>query len=356
MRTELALMLLNERRHVQAGRLHHNNDLGPLWCRRLACTNIRTVLGPARTFLILTMLLSAAATSYAAPAALEVAVSAASPRIGDRVLVRVTARGGEDLMWGELRIGIEEDGPWVVMDGPREMAAARPPVWELILAPMAVGELTLPEFGAGVRGPDGEVGEVEALELPTVNVVSVLPQEEDVQPVPLRDPVGVSGFPWEWVLPLAMPVLGAALALAWWLRRRRMQGGEASITVLAPFEELIALLDQLGGRIGRLPGESICDRLAGGLRRYLERASDEPAEEMTSFELRLLARKQEWPEDVQRGIQAVMSVADRVRFGRFAAEDSELRRAIETSRNVARGIEDHLAVDDEDAAELEAVG
>jgi hypothetical protein len=77
---------------------------------------------------------------------------------------------------------------------------------------------------------------------------------------------------------------------------------------------------------------------------------------MTSFELRLLARQQDWPEDVQRGIQAVMGVADRVRFGRFAADDSELRRAIETSRDVARCLEDHLAVDDEDPEELEAAG
>jgi hypothetical protein len=305
---------------------------------------------------LLVALLSAAVTSFAAPAALEVTVSAPSPRIGDRVVVRVAARGGEDLMWGELRVGIEAEGPWVVVDGPREMAGARPPVWELVLAPMAVGELSLPDLGAGVRDPDGEVGEIAAPELPTVNVVSVLPAEEEVQPAPLRDPVGVSGFPWEWALPLAMPVLGAALALVWWGRRRRTRGGVAGVMALAPFEELIALLDRLEGRIGREPGENICDRLAGGLRHYLERASSEPAEEMTSFELRLLARKQEWPEDVQRGIQSVMSTADRVRFGRFAADESALRRAIETSRNVARCLEDHLAVDDDDPAELEAVG
>ena len=70
-----------------------------------------------RAFLVLALLLlSAAATSFAAPAVLEVTVSATSPRIGDRVLVRVAARGGEDLMWGELKVGIEAEGPWVVVD------------------------------------------------------------------------------------------------------------------------------------------------------------------------------------------------------------------------------------------------
>ncbi len=308
------------------------------------------------THALVLALLSVAATSFAAPAALEVTVSATSPRIGDRVPVRVAARGGEDLMWGELRVGIGAEDSWVVVDGPHEVTGARPPVWELVLAPMAVGELSLPTLSAGIRGAGGEVGEVVPPELPTVNVVSVLPAEEEVQPVPLRDPVGVSGFPWEWVLPLAMPILGAALGFVWWARRRRMQGGMAGTAVLAPFEELTALLERLEGRIGREPGESICDRLAGGLRHYLERVSSEPAEEMTSFELRLLARKQEWPEDVQRGIQAVMSVADRVRFGRFAADDSELRRVVETGHNVAQCLEDHRAVDDEDSVDLEAVG
>jgi len=259
-------------------------------------------------------------------------------------------------MWGELAVAIEADGPWAVVEGPREVAEARPPVWELVLSPMAVGELSLPDFAAGVRGVDGEAEEVGAAELPIVDVVSVLPDEEEVQPAPLRDPVGVSGFPWEWVLPFLMPVLGLALALVWWGLRRKTRGAAAGAVMLAPFEELMALLDRIEGRIGREPGESVCDRLAGGLRHYLERTSSEPAEEMTSFELRFLARTQQWPEDVQRGIQGVMTVADRVRFGRVSADDSELRRAVEMSRGVARSLEDHLVVDEEDEAQLEVAG
>lgn len=305
---------------------------------------------------VLSALLSAAAVGFAAPAALEVAVPSVSARVGDRVPVRIAARGGGDLMWGELKVAVETAGPWAVIDGPREVTGARPPVWELVLAPMEVGEVELPDLSAGVRGADGEADEVTALELPTVNVVSVLPAEEEAQPAPLRGPVGVSGFPWEWVLPLAVPVLCAAAALAWWGSRRRVKGGAAGVAVLAPYDELVALLDRLEGRVGREPAESVCDRLAGGLRHYLERATSEPAEEMTSFELRLLARKQEWPDPAQRGIQAVMNVADRVRFGRLPAAEGELRRVIEAGRDAARHLEDHLAVDDEDPAELEAVG
>jgi hypothetical protein len=229
-------------------------------------------------------------------------------------------------------------------------------MWELVLAPMDTGDLPLPAIGAGVRSGDGEAGEIAATELPTVNVLSVLPEGEEVQPVPMRDPLGVSGFPWEWVLPLAFPVLGAAAAIAWWGRRRRTRSVGQAATSLGPFDELTALLDRLDGRIGREPAESICDRLAGGVRRYLERTSDEPAEEMTSFELRLLARAQEWPDGVQRGIQTVMSIADRVRFGRFPADDNELRRALDSSREVARCLEEFIVVEEEETAELEAAG
>jgi hypothetical protein len=304
----------------------------------------------------LLILPSLASISAAVPAELEVTVSLQSVRVGDQVPVKVAARGGEELMWGDLRIAVEESGPWAVIAGPSEVAGARPPVWELMLAPMGLGELELPAVSAGVRSADGEAGEVVAGELPTVDVVSVLPTEEEAQPAPLRDPLGVSGFPWEWVLPLAMPILGAVAALAWWGHRRRGGGGVAVVPVLAPYDELVALLDRLDGRVGREPCETICDRLAGGLRHYLERATTEPAEEMTSFELRLLARHSEWPDVAQRGVHSVMGLADRVRFGRLPADDGELRQAIDTSRDIGRSLEDHLAVDDEEPENLEAVG
>ena len=305
---------------------------------------------------VLLAFLSAAVAGSAAPADLEVSVPEASFRVGDRVPLRVMARGGEDLMWGELRVGIENAGPWAVVEAPREVTGTRPPAWEMVLAPMAIGELALPSLAAGVRDADGEATEVAAADPPTVNVLSILPAEEEAQPAPLRDPVGVSGFPWEWVLPLAVPVLGAAAALAWWGRRRRVTGVGGVAPALAPFDELSALLDRLEGRVGREPAESICDRLAGGLRHYLERASGKPAEEMTSFELRVLARHLEWPDAVQRGIQTVMSMADRVRFGRFPVDDGELRRAIDSSRETAKHLEDSLMVDEEGAVELEAAG
>jgi hypothetical protein len=293
----------------------------------------------------------------AGPATLEVVVPDGPVRVGDRVPVRVTARGGDDLLWGELRVAIEPDGAWAVIEPPREVEGARPPVWELVLAPLEIDELALPVITATVRNADGVAGEITADGQATVEVGSVLPEGDEVEPVPLRDPIGVSGFPWEWVVPLMVPLLAAAAGFAWWGRRRRAAGFQGEVPALSPLAEIEGLLDRLGERLGREPAEGICDRLAAGVRRYLERQSDQPAEDMTSFELRLMARRLGWSENVRRGLQDVMAVADSVRFGRIPADETRLRRAVDSARNVARELDTQLTTARAEAEEAaEAAG
>lgn len=292
------------------------------------------------------------------PASLEVTVPGKAVRVGDRVPIRVAARGGEDLLWGELRVEVDPKGPWVVVEAPREIEGARPPVWELVLVPLEVADLTLPPLVATARQPGGGAVDVTAAETPAVAVASVLPESDEVEPVPLRDPIGVSGFPWEWVLPLAVPVVAAAAALGWWSRRRR-SGFEQEVTaMLAPLAEIEAFLDRLQNRLGREPAEGICDRLAAGMRHYLERQSGQPAGDMTSFELRLMARSLGWSENVRRDLQKIMSVADRVRFGRLPTDEAELREVLGLARDLASDLDRQLAAAKEAEAEevAEAAG
>ncbi len=278
----------------------------------------------------------------AAAPSLDVAASPAELRVGDRLEVMASARGGDGWLWGELTVALEPDGPWELIDGPTAVPGTRPPAWRLALAPMALGEQTLPSITVSARSLDGETVEVASEEPTTVSVVSILdPEEEDAAPAPLRDPIGVRGFPWEWVLPITGALLPLLAGVAW-LWRGRGRPGAAGRVIMPPLAELEALASKLETRVGREPADGICDHLAAGLRRYLERRTGEPAEEMTSFELRLLARRRGWPETAQRLVRRVMELADGIRFGRRPATDDELRGAIAHALDAARSIDAFL--------------
>jgi hypothetical protein len=294
--------------------------------------------------------LAAAGLSAQAPPALELSVPEGTFTVGDTVPVRVAARGGQGLLWGELRVELQNDGPWELVDGPRPVVGSRPPAWELSLAPMAVGEQPLPTISVSARPQGGEPLAVAAESPPTVAVASVLPPDEEVAPAPLRDPLGVRGFPWEWVLPIGIALL-PLVALAAWRRRRGPTDEEALAARLSPLEQLQALAGELGKLIGTEPAETVCDGLAAGVRRYLERRSGEPAQEMTSHELRMLARSSKWPEPAQRSLGQVMSVVDGVRFGRRPTAAADLRGAIDRAVEVGTALESHFDA----AAAAEAV-
>ncbi len=282
---------------------------------------------------------------------LEVSVPDRAVTVGDRVGVQISARGGDDWLWGELQVRVEKLGPWEVVDGPRTVAGARPPVWELVLAPMEVGEIDLPELTSSVRSPDGEAVTVRAEVIPKVEVGSVLPPEGEVEPAAVKDPIGVRGFPWEWVLPAAVGAAPVLALLLWWFSRRRRRTAADPGLGMPPIDQLQLLLSELETKVGREPAAGICDRLASGFRRYLERRTGEPAQEMTSFELRRLARGSAWPEPVQRSIHRVMDVADGVRFGRRRVAEAELKDAVGAAREAAQGLESHLVASEQ---ELEA--
>ncbi len=282
--------------------------------------------------LLATAVLAVTSMTLAGPASgepgLELSVPSKAVTVGDHVEVHLQARGPAGLLWGTP--GIETAGAvgesWAVVEPPKPVEGSNPPSWTAVLAPLRTGKLDLPPITVTVREPGGAPQRVSADGASRVEVVSVLPPGEKVKPAPLADPVGVTGFPWEWVLPIGVGLLLLAL-VAWaiWRWRKRSGGEEGSEPSLPPLEELRSLVAELAEDIGSGDVEELCDRLAHGVRRFLQLSTGEPAGEMTSFEIQRLARRSGWPTAVQVGFRDALQLADRVRFARRPAAEAQLQ-------------------------------
>ncbi len=290
------------------------------------------------TAVVTTVVTLAVAGAEAAAPTLEASVAAGPVAVGDRVTVHVSARGADDAMWGELTVRVEDGGPWAVVEGPREVAGARPPAWEVVMAPLLVGDQPLPPMSTTVREDGGEPLPVALADPPSVTVASVLPPEGEAEPAPLRDPVGARRPLVEWVVLGLVAMAAMAAAVRWW-RRRGSEAPDDAAPELPPRDELDAALRALRAALDNDPPEASCDRLAHALRTYLERRDGAPAREMTSFELRVLARTRAWPDAVQRDLGAALSLADAVRFGRRSVGRASLESAVDAAESVADGLE-----------------
>jgi len=294
-----------------------------------------------RLFLAVLLLLGAGSVHAAEPS-LEVQLPSAALSVGDPLRIRVVASGGEDGLWGDLHVEIPEDGDWALIEGPEVLPPSSPPAWEVQIAPLKVGDLELPEISASWRPTDGEARKIRPEGGKTVTVATVIPPDDPAEPAPLKAPLGVQGFPWEWVLPIAALILLAAAIVLLILRLRRRRRKEAeSFPELPPWEEFRRAMLAAEERIGRDAPDTVCDRMALVLRRYLERRSERPAAEMTSAELRALARELQWPSEAGIGLQKVMQIFDAVRFARRDVSQAELKEAAETARSIARVLEKH---------------
>lgn len=295
------------------------------------------------------------AAAQASPA-LELVAPDRKLTVGDRLTVRVNARGGAGLLWGEPKIECGPEARWSLVGKPAPVPDSEPPAWRVTLVPLAVGKLELPKISVPVRSRDGKQDLAVGTPV-TVTVASVLPPDGKVKPAPLDDPVGVQGFPWEWAPPVALAAFPLVLlGLWWWLRRRRRTRSGGGVTRLAPLDELLEAVRRLEAQVGRVPPEEICDGLSGALRRFLERRTGRPALEMTSFEVRRMARERLWPEGIQRSLQEVLNVADAVRFARRRAADPTLAAAVRSAEGAAQELEAHLSRSAEAAGEGEMEG
>ncbi len=293
----------------------------------------------------LAVLLAAAAASGAG---LQVSVAGRGPfAVGDRIEVTVTAPPGPRT-WKAPELAGGADDAWAVAGEPRMVEPGR---WTMELVPLRTGTLPLPGLvvrdaaGTAVSAPPGSA---------SVEVTSVLPPGTAVPtPDPLRAPVGVRGLPWEWVPPVLALLLPLAF-VAWVIARRRRQrvpGGVGDAAPeLPPIQELERALAAIRRDLGKEPAAATCDRLAAAVRRYLERRLGEPAMEMTTFELKRMARRHGWPHGLQHALTRALETADRVRFARAKLSQAELAGAVASAEDLGRALEARHGTEGEEAA------
>lgn len=296
---------------------------------------------------MLVLLASAAVSAEAASGApgLTIGVPPRKLTVGDRLPVRITAQGGPGLLWGTPTVAVSGSGAtWAVVQKPHPIPQAQPPAWDMVLVPLAVGKLALPSVSVSVRDARGSVSKVTADHLPEVTVASVLPPGGKIPPAPLDDPVGVRGFPWEWIPPVLAGLLPLALLgmFLWWRRKKRQRGTRERAVHVPPLDELRMALDRIGHQIGHRPLDEICDQLAASVRRFLKRRTGESAMEMTTFELTRLARQRGWPAGVQRGIQDALGLSDAVRFARRETAEEAVRAAVRAAGEAASELDELL--------------
>jgi hypothetical protein len=271
------------------------------------------------------------------PASLEIAVTPAEVRIGDRLQARLTLITAAPLagpprfpVW-EQRWGAAEI---LAVEAPREEGNGK---WrqDLTLAVFETGEVILPAVEVQLPLADGATWTARTAAT-SVPVASVLPQPAEeasaLPPEPVRQlPVG-RGFWWT----------GAALALAcaalgWFLWRATRQVREAvAALALSPFEALGRALERLRRETD---GERLFTGLSLELRRYIGRALGFPAAEGTTTEIQRRLRDRRLPPELAREALDLLREADRVKFARGAADRSHAERRLAEAERLAARVE-----------------
>lgn len=287
-----------------------------------------------------------ASPSPAAAATLEVVLEPPRATVGDRVEARLVLTTEEGELAGEPRFPAWDER-WgaaeIVEAGPVERGRSGEGAehrQRLILTAFRTGELELPPRRVAVPGPDRTTELWTAADL-TLRVASVLPEgeaAEAVEPEPPAPPRALPlGAPFWWTLAvLSLLAVGAVVLAA----RRHRPADRSPARRLAPREELAAALAEVRRAPAPEEGHVL---LSQALRRYLGRSLGFPAVESTTSEVRRELRGRRVPAAVESRADELLRACDRVKFAREAVARETLEARIETAREVAAGLEAHLA-------------
>jgi hypothetical protein len=288
----------------------------------------------------------------------EVALSPAQARVGDRVEAVLTLRveaarlAGEPRFpfwsgrWGEAEVLVEEP----LQKSPAEGGAA---VYRqrLVLAAFRPGKVALPPAAVAVPLREGTI-KVQTPAGLAIDVVSVLPKEEE-NPAP-KPPAAPRSLPvgerfW-WTL---AALLAACLLVGWllWRRRRAAAAESGAAPLLPPFEELAGELERLAAERSVVQAHT---RLSFALRRYLGRVLPFPAVESTTSEVQRQLLSRRMPGPLVRQTVELLRACDLVKFARQEVGEERTRERVEAARRIAGEVEALFAP--REPEKLEAAG
>jgi len=299
----------------------------------------RGVLSGALAGALLVVGLEGAAAGVPEPTpSLEVRISNREVTIGDRVSVLIGGSDEQEWVVRDVELAQDSDPVWRLVLGPKVRVNVEPPVWELTLAALRVGEQTLPPLRVSWEATATQQRRSEVVtQLPEVSVRSILPAPPAGGYVlkGLRPPAAAAGIAWEWVVPsvllVMVPVSMLAVLVHVTLRRRRL-----SVTPEpTPVQELAALQEQLAQPLGEDSLQARCDLAARGVRRFLEQVTGHAACEMTSTELLQLLVGRLSPPTLS-ALERMLALVDDARFARHAVTQRELSTAASTLELLAR--------------------
>jgi hypothetical protein len=302
------------------------------------------------------ILLAAMGLGASAPG-VEVTLTPLEATVGDPIEMVITARPGDadsdsDPLfseWGEtlgtaeiLAIGpvetLEEDGQAIAYQQ------------HLTLAFFETGEMKLPPIDTRF----GEAGEqsVVTTPLPTVNVVSVLPEDaeqaEPKPPAPLR-PLGLGDRFWWVAAALLLTCVAAFVALRFLAGDPESRDSRIEIAPMDEFRQALKTLRSEREVIALHAGLSLA------MRRFLGRTLGFTAPESTTTEIKRELRQRQMPVELVRQTGDLLNSCDLVKFARREAGPGAVEGRIDGAQSIAEGVSALLSTPPADeAAEVQA--
>ena len=271
------------------------------------------------------------------PAVKSVNVVGSKHHIGDAVPVDIVA----ECPWYRLpALPLEispPQGAQVLSDGERHLVGLDWGIWRwrcrIMLQPLTLGASAGGEARVSWT-PGRRVSEnTMSVELPSLQVKSSVAadEEEPVVASPFERHAfgGVWGM-WTWAVPLALLILGVAVAWYWW----RFPRNSGTVREIPPWESAREELQTLEHQLP-LPAEAFFTRLTDIVRTYLERRFEVPAGEQTTPEfLHSLQHSSILDEEETRRLGAFLQAADMVKFARADSTQEQLQASLGQARRL----------------------